>query len=69
MRKRELHRCVLLYIEFVNKTTLYFRELSYAFDFIESCLSRPITRLNNSLKDELLLIAFANTFDEERACF
>ena len=55
--------------EFVDETAPYFEELSYAFDFTESFLPRPMTRLSRSLKDESLLMAFANTFNNEQICF
>jgi hypothetical protein len=68
-RNRELHRCTLPCVEFVDEIAPYFGELSCAFDFAESRLPRPMTRFNRSLKDRSSLMAFANTFDEERACF
>ena len=56
-------------VEFVDETAPYFGEPSCAFDFAESLLPRPMTRLSHSLKDESSLMAFANTFDNERICF
>lgn len=56
-------------IEFVDETAPYFGEPSCAFDFAESFLPRPMTRLNRSVKDKSSLMAFANTFDNEQICF
>jgi hypothetical protein len=53
------------YFEFIDGTGPYIRVPSCAFDFAESLLSRPMARLNRSLENELSLMAFANTFDNE----
>ena len=55
-------------VELVDETPPYIGEPSCALDFAESLLSRPVIRLNRSLKDESPLMAFANTFDEEWTC-
>jgi hypothetical protein len=55
-------------VEFADETPPCIGEPSCAFDFAESLLPRPVTRFNRSLKDESSLMAFANTFDEERTC-
>ena len=55
-------------VECGNETALYFGELSCAFDFAESLLPRPKTRLS-PLINKLSLIAPASTFDEKLASF
>ena len=69
-RNGELYQCAIPCVEFADEETVpYSGELSYVFDFAESLLPRLMARLNRSLKDELSLMAFVNTFDEEWACF
>jgi hypothetical protein len=55
-------------VESGDETALYFGELSCTFDFAESLLPLPKTRLSH-LIDKLSLIASVSTFDEKRASF
>jgi hypothetical protein len=63
MRKGDFHCWALPYIEFIDEAVPCFGEPSRAFDFAESPLSRPMTRLYRTLKDESSLMAFASTLD------